>query len=266
MKSVDTTTFGYRSKSSLAGDQALLQLPDRGRQHQLRVNAELRGQLPLPLLGERRAAQHRQAGRVALLKQLGRDQAGLHGLADADVVGDQQPHRVLAQRHQQRDELIGARLDGKPGQGAERARRRAEPDPHRGAQQAGRRSRACVRRVRCRERRGTHVLQLREHPGHLVVTAAQGAQHEEVRRLRLRQHHPVPAAGGHQRAHLERCSHSVPFSPPKTLGYRSTTCCQACASASGLMSMTVQLASRRSSCASRLASSKKTAAPRRPCR
>ena len=61
-------------------------------------------------------AQHGQPGRVALLQQLGGGQASLDGLADADVVGDQQPDRVLPQRHQQRDELVGAGFDREPGQ------------------------------------------------------------------------------------------------------------------------------------------------------
>ena len=80
------------------------------------MNAELRRQLLLPLLRERRAAQHREAGRVALLQQLGRDQSRLHRLADAHVVGDQQPHGVLPQRHQERHELVRPGLDGQPGQ------------------------------------------------------------------------------------------------------------------------------------------------------
>ena len=68
------------------------------------------------------------------------------------------------------------------------------------------------------EGRGPHVLKRGEHPGDLVVSAAERPQHEEVRRRRLRQHHPVPATGGHQRAHLERRRHSAPSRPPKTLG------------------------------------------------
>ena len=67
-------------------------------------------------------AQHGQPLGVALGEQLGGDQPGLDGLADADVVGDQQPHGVLAQRHHQRDELVGARLDGDAAPGTGTAR------------------------------------------------------------------------------------------------------------------------------------------------
>ena len=132
-------------EQGLALQQPAFQPADRAGQHQLGVDAELRGQLPLPLLGQRRAAQHRQAGRVALLQQLGGDQAGLDGLADADVVGDQQPDRVLPQRHQQRDELVGAGLHGEPGQRPERPGAGPEPDPQCRAQQPGA-DRACPRR------------------------------------------------------------------------------------------------------------------------
>ena len=43
------------------------------------------------------------------VEELAGDEAGLDGLADADVVGDQQADGVLAQRHEQRHELVAAR-------------------------------------------------------------------------------------------------------------------------------------------------------------
>ena len=203
----------------LAEQQAPFKPADRRRQHQLRVNAELGLQLPLPLLGQRRAAQHRHSGSVALLQQFRGDQARLDGLADAHVVGDQHPHGVLPQRHQQRHELVGAGLHGEPGQRAERSGARPEADPQRCPQQARAGGRSDVLRVGRLEGRRGDLLQLREHARDLVVTAAQRPQHEEVRRLRLRQHDPFPAAGGDQRADLVRCRHGVPScSLPNTLG------------------------------------------------
>ena len=56
----------------LAEQQAAFEPADRRRQHQLRVNAELGPQLPLPLLGQRRAAEHRHSGSVALLQAVPR--------------------------------------------------------------------------------------------------------------------------------------------------------------------------------------------------
>jgi hypothetical protein len=49
------------------------------------------------------------------------DERGLDGLADTDVVGDEQAHRIELERHEQRHELVGARLDGDLAEAAERA-------------------------------------------------------------------------------------------------------------------------------------------------
>ena len=188
----------------LALQQPAFQPADRAGQHQLGVDAELRGQLPLPLLGERRAAQHRQAGRVALLQQLGGGQAGLDGLADAHVVGDQQPDRLLPQRHQERDQLVGAGLHGEPGQRPERPGAGPETDPQCRAQQPGAYRGAHVAGVGGLEGRRADLLQGGEDPGDLVVAAAERAQHKEPGWLGLRQHDPLAAAGLHERAYLER--------------------------------------------------------------
>ena len=96
--------------------QVALEAGDGAGQDQLGVDVELVAQLGLPLLGEVRRAEHGQASRLAAVEQLAGDQAGFDGLADADVVGDQEPNRVELQRHQQRDELVGAGLDGELGE------------------------------------------------------------------------------------------------------------------------------------------------------
>ena len=93
---------------------------------------------------------------VAAVEQLARDQAGLDGLADADVVCDQQAHRIELERHQQRHELIGARLDARSGRSRGRARRRGEATggarragaaPHRGRHSARRSAAGSTRRA-----------------------------------------------------------------------------------------------------------------------
>ena len=126
--------------------------------------------------------------------------AGLDGLADADVVGDQQPDRVLPQRHQQRDELVGAGFDGEPGQRPERPGAGPEADPQRRPQQPGARRGADVRGSGGGEGGRADLLQRREDAGDLVVAAGQRAQDQEIGRLRLREHHPLPAAGLDERA------------------------------------------------------------------
>ena len=104
-----------------ADRQVALQALDRAAQHQLGLDVELLGQLPLPLLGQVRRAEHGQPPDLAAVQQLAGDERRLDGLADADVVGDQQAHRVELERHHQRHELVGPRLDGDAAEAAERA-------------------------------------------------------------------------------------------------------------------------------------------------
>ena len=100
---------------------------------------ELVAQLGLPLLGQVRRAEHGQALDLAAVQQLAGDQAGFDGLADAHIVGDQQADRVELERHQQRHELVGPRLDANPGKRAERPGAGAEAQAHGVAQQAAER-------------------------------------------------------------------------------------------------------------------------------
>ena len=114
-------------KDRLADVQVAFQTLDGARQDQLRLDVELVRQLPLPLLGQGRGTEHRQAADLAAVEQLAGDEAGFDRLADAYVVGDQHAHRVELQRHHQRHQLIGPGLDGdapeaakRPGGGARR--------------------------------------------------------------------------------------------------------------------------------------------------
>ncbi len=57
----------------------------------------------------------------ATIQQLAHDQTGFDRFANTNVIGDEQAHDGKAKGHQQRHELIGARLDGDVTEGAERA-------------------------------------------------------------------------------------------------------------------------------------------------
>nr|MBK7069162.1 hypothetical protein [Deltaproteobacteria bacterium] len=89
---------------------------------------ELLGHRAAPAFRELRRAEHGEAIDLAAGHELGGDEQGLDGLADAHVVGDEQAHRVEPQRHEERDELVGARLDADAREGAKRPRAGAEPD------------------------------------------------------------------------------------------------------------------------------------------
>ena len=94
--------------------------PGRGRgQHADRVDVELVAHLGLPLVREVWRGEHADALDLAAVEELAREQQRLDGLADADVVGDEQAHRVEAQAHEQRHELVRARLDRDPPEAAE---------------------------------------------------------------------------------------------------------------------------------------------------
>ena len=77
----------------------------------------------------------RQAGDLATVDQFANDERRLDGLADADVVGNQQAHDFLLECHQQRHELVGARLDGDVAEAAKRAGASAQLELQRVAQQ-----------------------------------------------------------------------------------------------------------------------------------
>ena len=61
MKSVDYDGKGMPLKDGLADMQVALQTLDSARQHELGLDVELFRQLPLPLLGQGRRAEDRQA-------------------------------------------------------------------------------------------------------------------------------------------------------------------------------------------------------------
>ena len=66
-------------------------------------------------------AEDSDAGDLVAVKQLAGDEQGLNGLADADVVRDEQPHDVLTEREEERDELVRPRLDAEPREAPEGA-------------------------------------------------------------------------------------------------------------------------------------------------
>ena len=90
-----------------------------GERHGGHVEALL--QLALPLLDQVRGAEHGHALDFAAVHQFAHDERGFDGLADADVVANQQAHGGQAQRHQQRHQLVGPRLHGDVAEAAEGA-------------------------------------------------------------------------------------------------------------------------------------------------
>ncbi len=88
----------------------------------------------LPLLGQLRRAEDREARYFAAVEQFSGDERSFDRLADADVVGNQDADWVELQRHQQWHELVGPRLDCEVSKRAKGAGARPEAKPERVAE------------------------------------------------------------------------------------------------------------------------------------
>ena len=126
---------GIALEDRFAHVQIAFQPGRRAGQHQLGVDVELVAQFGLPLLGQLRRTEHGQPLNLAAVEQFAGNQQRLHRLADADIIGDQQAHGVELERHQEWDELIGARLDIDAGERPKRSGTGAKPEPDSRAQQ-----------------------------------------------------------------------------------------------------------------------------------
>lgn len=103
----------------VAGPLAL-ELVDGARADDDGVQVEFFAELLLPLLAEVGRAEDAEALDFSAVPELPGDEEGFDGLADADVVCDEEADGVEAQGHEKRDELVDARADGDAAEGAER--------------------------------------------------------------------------------------------------------------------------------------------------
>ena len=179
-----------------------LQAPDGAREHELRLDVELLQQLALPLFGEMRRAEHRQAADLAAVEQLAGDEARLDGLADAHVVGDEHAHRIELERHHQRHELVGPGLDRDAAEAAERAGGGAGREPRGVAEEPTRGEVAEIFPPGEPERCGFDRLDRREDAGDLLVQPAGRVEHQKVAG-RFGEDHPFASARRHEGAGLE---------------------------------------------------------------
>jgi len=74
--------------------------------HDLEAQRELVAEFVAPLVAERGGGKNEDAPDAAAEQQLGEDQPGFDGLAQTDVVGDQQAHAGHRQRLEQWDQLV----------------------------------------------------------------------------------------------------------------------------------------------------------------
>ena len=162
-------------------------------EHQLGVQMELLVEFSLPLLRQVRGAEHRKSGGVSGGEQFLGDEPGFHGLADADVIRDEESHGVELERHEQWDELVGARLDGDVTETPERTRAGTHAEAQRVAQQTG--GAVVAQVVECGRVEGgwPDLFDSGQYAGDLGVGAAERACDDEVVGA-VGQHDPVTAA------------------------------------------------------------------------
>jgi hypothetical protein len=108
-------------EDALARRKIALQPTSARARHRDRMDLEFRCQLPHPLIDEMWRAKHRKPINLPAVEKLSRNQSPLDCLSDSDIVGDQEAHHVELERHQERHELIGARLEPDATGAAERA-------------------------------------------------------------------------------------------------------------------------------------------------
>jgi len=193
-----------------------LQPARRMGQHQFGGDMKFLIQLALPLFGQLRRAEHGDAFDLAAVEQLAGDEAGLNGLADADIVGDEQAHGIESKGHEQRCELIRPGLDGNFAERAEGTGAGAKADAQGVAEQMAGAVIAKLPRIGEIEAGGADFFQGSENAGDLVLGAAEGPHHKQFL-IRTGQDHPFTAARMDQRA--DSVTHA---GLPKIQGYCAT--------------------------------------------
>ena len=169
--------------------------------HGLQVEAVL--QFALPLLDQVWRAQHGQAGDFAPVDEFAGNQPGLDGFADTHVVRNQQADGGQPQGHEQRHQLVGARLDGNVAKRAERPAARAQLEAQGIAQQQRCGMVAGLLGVGPGKRGGGDGLEFKlgDEGDDVFVRTAQGAQAQQAAPVALvgvGLHHPFAATGTHQ--------------------------------------------------------------------
>ncbi len=154
---------------------------DGGAQDEGGVEVKEVGEEAVPLLGEVRRAEDGGGADLAAVEELAQDERRLNGLADADVVGDEEADGIEPQGHQEGYELVGPGLDSDGSEGAEGSGGGAEAEAYGVAQEP---TRAVVAELGVGigegEGVGDDFFEGEVDAGGLVVGADQGTQDEEV--------------------------------------------------------------------------------------
>ena len=130
MKSTEAMTRGSARPRVGAGFEPAAGFGDAFAVKDLELEAELRGEFRLPLLDDGRRADDQYPGGAAAGVEFAQDEAGFDGLAETNVVGNQQTRARQFERPERRDLLVGFKCDAGT-RGRDKpviARRQAEAD------------------------------------------------------------------------------------------------------------------------------------------
>jgi hypothetical protein len=204
---------GVDLKEGLVQGADLLQAAGRAGKDELTFQVELQSKLALPLLCQVRRAQDGKALDLAPVEEFPGHQAGLDRLADAHVIRDEEPDRILPQGHEEGDKLVRPGIAGEMPEGTERPGAVPEPEPHGVPEEPPGPVVPKVVGTRGRQGRLLDRFQPQVDPRDLVIGPAEGTQNHEVGH-RLGEDHPLPPASPDEGADGE--AHAP---PPKTDGY-----------------------------------------------
>lgn len=183
-----------------------------------RFQVEFVANLGLPLLAQVRQAGDGEAFDLAPLQQFFDDQQRFDGLADAHVIGDQQPDRLQPQRHNERDHLIGTRSKRQLGQRTKRSRPVAKGESRGVIQQPGRADVAKIVFGRLVKMRVGRLIGLdAQRPidaCDLVIGTAERFDDQQVRIVR-REYDPISPPQFDELSGLQRYSHRTFRNPSR---------------------------------------------------
>ena len=117
---------GIDLEDGLVRPEVAFQARDRAGSHHFRFNAEFFRKLLLPLLAQVRRTDDGKPFDFPAVEKFPDDQAGFYGLADADVVRDQETYGVQPECQKQRRELIRSRDEVDVAETSERSRSRPQ--------------------------------------------------------------------------------------------------------------------------------------------
>ena len=149
-----------------------------------------------PLVHEMRRAEDDGAIDVAAVEKLAGDKQGLDRFPDADVVRDEEAHRVELERHEQRHELVRARLDRDLSNAPKGSGAPPQREQQRIAKQESRVVPANLMRARQGEPSLANRLDLQRHVDQcsILIRSRDRTDPERLRRAST-EHDPLPPAG-----------------------------------------------------------------------